>query len=110
MRYVIIDEEMGVFLGTHRMPAPGGNGILSIMRIFSKNDMFGISRAYSFDTKREAFKYMQAFLIEDYPLCKVAEIHSDGQYVDVVDLIKSGFTQYTHDMVDALPMYNETIH
>ena len=53
---------------------------------------------------------MQAFLIEDYPLCRIAEIHSDGQYVDVIDLIKSGFTQYTHDMVDALPMYNETIH
>jgi hypothetical protein len=38
------------------------------------------------------------------------EIESSGQYVDVIDLIKSGYTQYTHDMVDALPMDNETIH
>jgi hypothetical protein len=101
---------MGVFLGTHRMPLQGAGGPINIMRIFSKNDMFGISRAYSFDTKKDAFKYMQAFLIEDYPLCKIVEIESSGQYVDVIDLIKSGYTQYTHDMVDALPMDNETIH
>lgn len=100
---------MGVFLGTHRMPLRDGYG-MGIIKIFSRNDMFGISRAYSFDTKKEAFKYMQAFLIEEFPFCKVAEIQSDGQYVDVVDLIKSGFTQYTHDMIDALPMYNDTIH
>ena len=108
MRYLIVDEEMGVFLGTHRMPAGLNEG--RIFRIFSENDMFGLSRAFAFDNKREAFVYMQTFLLQDYPYCRVVEIEGEGQYVDVIDLIKAGYSRYTDGMMDSLPMLNETIH
>jgi len=108
MRYVIIDDKMGVFLGTHRLPVSYGS--FRIFRIFSENDMYGISRAFSFDNKKEAFNYMQSFLLKDYPHCRIVEIPGDGKYVDVVDLIKAGYGRYTEGMWDSLPMANDTIH
>ena len=50
MRYIVAEEELGVFLGAFK-----NHGV------FAKTDIFGISKAFSFNTKEDAKEF-----IDDY--------------------------------------------
>ena len=108
MRYILLDQDAGIFLGTHRIPL--GNNEYEGFVIFSLHNPFGITKAYSFDNLKDAELYMYAFLIEEFPDIRVFEIECQNKYVDVVDLLKNGLDEFTFDMIDNIPMINDTVH
>jgi hypothetical protein len=110
LRYIIVDEELGIFLGTHKIPSRYDPRIMEGFVIFSSNNPFGIVKAYSFATKKEAWIYMKSFLSEDFPDCRIEKVDCNDTYVDIVHLLKDGFHRYTFDMMDNIPMHNENIH
>jgi len=99
MRYAIIEEDLGFFLGAFQKYG-----------VFAKTDVFGLHKAFGFDTDEEAQDFIDAYLGRDRGEWKVVGINTDDKYVDVVDLLKSGYSKYTYQMVDALPMTNFQVH
>lgn len=103
MRYLIVEKTKGVFLGAY-----------SIFALFAKNDKFGIVKAYSFSTKQDAEEYIEdslkASLASEGLEFSVIEIDSKDEYVKVEDIIKQGYGEYTHMMMDNLPMISESVH
>lgn len=112
MRYILVDDEAGIFLGAHKIPIFGDPKAVEGYLIFSNyNAMdFQITKAYSFDSIRDALLYANTFLIKDFPDLYVEQINTEDKYVDVVDLIKSGFGAHTHSMIDHLDMPSNLIH
>lgn len=107
MRYIIIDPEEGVFLGTKSDPFASG---FKIVALFSKNNFFEITKAVSWETIHEAQKYQETFMRKGFPDSFIAEIDVDTTYVDVVDLVKAGYGEYAFEMIDAIPMPNTNVH
>jgi len=99
MRYLIIEKNLGFFLG-----------VINNYGIWAKNDIFGLPRAYSFDTKKLAKKFITDIMGAKISDFEIIEINSDEKYVHAIDLIKSGYGKHTYTMVNAIPMANETIH
>lgn len=115
-KYVIIDPEDGVFLGTTGrdtaeafIDVPKGARVIAL---FSGNNIFDLTKAAAFFTERDADDYMKAYIKRPYSGAFVAVVESDSKepYVDVIDLIKSGYGKYVEDMVDAIPMPNQLFH
>jgi hypothetical protein len=99
MRYVIIEEDLGFFLGAFQK-----------FGVFAKTDIFGFHKAYSFKTETEANEFVKEYLGEDRGDWFVVSIETNEKYVDVVQLLKGGYGKYTHQMVDNIPMINLEIH
>lgn len=99
MKYAIAEEELGFFLGAFQK-----------FGIFAKNDVLGLSKAIAFDTKEEANDYIDEYLGRDRGDWNVVPVDTKGEYVDAIYLIKNGYHQYTHKMMDALPMTSTLIH
>lgn len=99
MRYAIIEEDLGFFLGAYQK-----------FGVFAKTDVFGIHKAYSFKTEKEANSFLNKSLGKDRGDWLVVGINTDEKYIDVVHLLKSGYGRYTHNMIDSLPMYSQEIH
>lgn len=99
MRYTIAEEELGFFLGAYEKYG-----------VFAKTDVFGISKAFSFDTKEQAEEFILECLNGKSKNWKILEVSTKDKYVDVIDLLKSGYDKYTHQMMDNLPVPCETIH
>lgn len=99
MRYIIIEEKLGVFIGSYKQVA-----------LFAKNDIFGFTRVFSFDKREEAEEYINLFKQDDDHVYKIAEVESKTKYVKVEDLIKQGYGDYTHYMMDGIPMTSELTH
>ena len=108
MRYMIADEDFGVFLGTHMSTLIGDKN--RIYAIFAKTDMFGIYKATSFDTDVDAGLYIDDFLSKGYDKLSVVPIESKEKYVCVSKIIKAGYEKYTHDMMDNMPMLSDAVH
>lgn len=111
MRYIIIDPEEGVFLGTHGTPIPTQG--VRIVPLFSKQNSFEITKAASFPDKKEAAGYLNRYLKIYCPNAFIAPIEardSKADFVDVIDIVKSGYGKYAEDMIDAIPMDNRSIH
>ena len=106
MRYVILDPEAGVFLGTHKTKMYGPAG--ATVPLWSATNFFQLTKAFSFDSKKDAMLYIRTFL-SDRPDIFVGEVNSKDKYVDLVDLLKSGYELFTFDMIDGLEI-SETIH
>ena len=104
VRYIIIDQKEGVFLGTREHPS-GDYGML-----FSAKNFFEITKATAWDTKEAAEEYMNKYVKKWCPLSFVAEIDTNDDYADVVDIIKSGYGQHVKEMFDCLPVISESIH
>ena len=85
MRYTIVEEDLGFFLGA-----------LKNYGIFAKNDIFGLSKAFSFETRQDAEEFI--------------EIETDEKYIDVTDLLRRGYSKYTHGMMDSIEMISTEIH
>ncbi len=99
MRYIIIEETLGVFIGSYKQIA-----------LFAKNDIFGFTKVFSFEKREDAEEYMDLFNKEETFEYKIAEVDAQTKYVKVEDLIKQGFGKYTHYMMDNIPMTSELTH
>lgn len=111
MRYIIIDPEEGVFLGTHGTPIPSQG--VRIVPLFSKQNIFEITKAASFPDKKEATGYLNRYLKIGFPSAFVAAVEtrdSKDDFVDVIDIVKSGHGKYAEGMIAAIPMGNTSIH
>lgn len=99
MKYAIIEEDLGFFLGAHQKYG-----------IFAGNDSFGIPKAYAFTSEEEAEEYIKEFLGPHRGEWKIVGIETKDKYIHVVDLIKEGYSKYTHNMIEGLPMISTQIH
>lgn len=111
MRYIIIDPVEGVFLGTNGTPMP--SQMVKVVPLFSKENMFEITKAASFPTKHEANTYLEKYLRSGWPKSFIAPVESKdskSDFVDVIDIIKAGYGKYAEGMVEAMPMDNRSIH
>lgn len=111
MRYIIIDPAEGIFLGTHGSPVPARG--VRIIPLFSKENMFEITKAASWPTHEAAVSYMNRYLKQWCPsafVVQIASVDSKQDFVDVIDIVKSGYGEYAKEMVDAIPMDNRSVH
>jgi hypothetical protein len=99
MRYLIIEKDRGLFLGTYRE-----------VSLFAKGNIFSIAKAPSFRSEDEAMSYIEHVLSHDKGGYGVIAINSNELYIGVIDIIKAGYGEYTHDLIDALPMISRSIH
>ena len=116
-KYVIIDPEEGVFLGT-----TGRNDIppyvdipqdARIVALFSGNNIFDLTKAVAFFHKEDAQSYLHQYIYRRCPDAFIASIKTEKNttpYVDAIDILKSGYGQYIPDMLDALPMPSQELH
>jgi hypothetical protein len=99
MRYVILEEKYGIFLGI--LPIETKQLIL-----FAKNDILGTTKAISFDTKELAKNFIEIYLntatkqLTDDPKFDVIEIQGNEKYVHIFDIIKEGYGKYCHMLLD----------
>lgn len=116
MKYIIIDPDEGIFLGTAKNEeldnirgVPPG---VRILALFSSHNIFDITKAVSFKTKTEALHYLQTYIRHGCPKAFVAAIDAsdNNEFVDVIDIVKAGYGEYATDMIDAIPMHNKQIH
>jgi hypothetical protein len=100
MRYLIIEKDKGLFLGTYRQ-----------VSLFAKNNIFAVVKVPSFSSEEEAFTYIELELAkDDTEKYGVIAVETNSRYVNIVDIIKQGYGDYTHNLIDCLPMISEEIH
>mgnify|MGYP005990662225 CR=1 FL=1 len=110
MRYIILDPDYGVFLGSYRDFEVDPRGVY--LMLWSSNNPMGVHKAYSFTNKNKAQGYVDTMLKFRYPKCFVGSIPVDvgDRYLDVTHLIKHGYEPYTYDMMYHMPMQNYQVH
>lgn len=99
MRYLIVEKERGLFLGIYHS-----------LLIFAKNNIFPIVKVPSFNSEDEAMQFIASTLSKEGLDCGVIIVNSKEKYVNIVDVIKAGYSEYTHDLIDNIPMISEKIH
>lgn len=116
-RYIIIDQNRGVFLGTYTDEdvAEDPNAETSDKRyaLFASNNPFYITKACSFKSKTMAQAYIKdVFAPRRWEELAALPVESEQEYPDVVELIKSGYGDHIYDMLDGLfeDMEDATIH
>lgn len=116
-KYIIIDPEDGIFLGTTGRKEVSGYRDLppqaDIIALFSSDNIFDLTKAAAFPNKDDAERYMNTYILRRSPKAFVAEVNAadkNSPFVDLVDIIKSGYGDYTGDMIDAIPMTNQLYH
>jgi hypothetical protein len=103
IRYIISDDNMGVFLGTYNGYDLGMEDDNRIYACFAANNPFGLTTACSFKTERAAYHYIQdMFPPKKQRNLKTYEVETDSEFPTVVDMIKSGLGDETFDMIDGL--------
>jgi hypothetical protein len=115
-RYVIVDEENGVFLGTY---SPSQMKMLftnvpeedveTTYALFAKDNPFSTYRACSFQSVTEAMWYIYENFGSALEL-DVKPVECSTPYPDVVELIKSGLGDKTFDMMDGMEPVSESLH
>jgi hypothetical protein len=117
VRYLIVSETYGFFLGAHAsyvfesiFGKTDSGSKNKMYAIFAKENPFGIYAAASFSSKADAQYYMDNYLSKIHNDLKIVDVESNHKHVSVTDLIRAGFVEYTHDMMDNLPMFSEEIH
>jgi hypothetical protein len=100
--YIAFHENRGIFLGVTAGHA-----------IFSGSPIFATSKAIRFNTKEAVYEFFNKTLAtpiaQDIQALEVETSHA-GNYVDLVDIIKAGYTKHTETMLDNYPMLSHTIH
>jgi hypothetical protein len=107
LKYIIIDPNEGVFLGTREHMQHEGIGML-----FSAHNFLELTQAVSWKKRKDAFEYMHKYIRPHLKHSFVAEIesYSDTDYVSIYDICKSGYGDHGTEMIDSLPMPNNTVH
>lgn len=98
MRYLIVEKEKGLFLGS-----------FNNVTLFAKENVFPIIKAPSFDSEEIALTYIQYYFANDGEY-GVISVESSDKYVHIFDIIKGGYGEYTHKLIDHLPMLSEAVH
>lgn len=99
MRYIVVEKERGLFLGSFKNVA-----------LFAKSNVFPIIKVPSFDSADDAEYYIAHYLPKEAKQYGVIEIESKDKYVSVIDIIKQGYAEYTHGLIEFLPMQSESMH
>lgn len=99
MRYLIVEKDKGVFLGSVRSSF-----------LFAKYNIFPVVKAPSFDSEASAEYYIENYLPKEDRQYGVIQIDVTDKYVSIVDIIKQGYAEYTHELIDFMPMQSEAIH
>jgi hypothetical protein len=99
MRYLIVEKNRGLFLGAYR------NNFL-----FARHCVFPILRAPSFSTEEDAEYYIENYLKMNERDYGIIQVETKDKYVSIIDIIKAGYEEYTHNLIDFLPMDSEAIH
>ena len=117
MKYIIVDPEEGIFLGTAKNEEladirglPFG---VKILALFSSHNIFEITKAVGFDSFYEAQDYLDTYISKGMPNAFIAPIETGPQkhhFVDIIDIVRAGYGEYAKDMIDSIPMHNTTIH
>ena len=96
-RFIIFDDNMGVFLGTYNGYDLGMEDDGRVYACFAANNPFGLTNCASFKTDVAASHYIN----DMFPPRKQKNLNL-GEVPTVVDLIKAGFGDQTYDMIDGL--------
>jgi hypothetical protein len=99
MRYLIVEKEKGLFLGSFKNVA-----------LFADSNVFPIIKVPSFDTTNDAEHYIANYLPKEAKQYGVIEIKSNTKYVSIIEIIRQGYAEYTHGLIDYLPMQSENVH
>lgn len=99
MRYIIIEKDRGLFLGSAYQ-----------MHIFAKENIFNIVKVPSFDSEIKAMSYIAHSFGDDGYEYGVIAVEAKDKYVNIIDIIKQGYGEYTHNLMDLLPMVSESVH
>lgn len=99
MRYIIIERDLGAFVGRYDYYA-----------IFAKNEIFGADRVVSFENKKTAIDFVVSNLNAENRVFCVEGINCKSEYVTVIEIIKAGLGHHTHQMMENIQMVSETIH
>lgn len=119
MKYIIIHPTEGIFLGTtknHGVDIENQKGEISsprILALFSSNNIFDIVKAVGFFTEEDALEYRKLYIGRRFPESFIAGIQDDDDntpYVDVIDIVRSGYGEYAWGMIDALPAPSDLFH
>lgn len=102
---------MGVFLGTYTGEDLGADDG-RIYACFAANNPFSLTTACSFRSENMANYFIRdTFAPHKQRQLKVLPVETETEFPTVVDIIKSGYGDLTHDMIDG--MFNEeniTVH
>jgi hypothetical protein len=99
--YIAVHKTHGIYLG-----------VLSGVALFSNSEIVFSSKAIRFNSEEEIhnlFAKSATKLADQIQIVPVTTKSTD-YYVDVVDIIKSGYTKHTDSMIQNMYMPNETIH
>lgn len=111
-RYIIVDEKMGVFLGTYDAHQLGIENDHRMYACFAENNPFGLTTACSFKSSRAAQHYIKdMFPIRKQQDLGVLPVDTDSEFPSVVEMVKAGYADHCHDMLEV--MFEEgpqTIH
>lgn len=103
IRYIISDNNMGVFLGTYNGYDLGMEDDGRIYACFAANNPFGLTTACSFKSAEQAKHYINdMFPPRKQRQLRTLEVETDSEFPTVVDMIKSGHGEETFDMIDGL--------
>lgn len=99
-RFLIVEKDKGLFLGS-----------LEKMHLFARDNIFPVQKVPSFSTENEAMSYIvYMFGDKDENQYGVIEVDFSHRYVPIVEVIKQGYSEHTHRLIDYLPMISEEIH
>jgi hypothetical protein len=99
--YIAFHEDRGIYLGVYLGHA-----------LFSNSSLVFSSKAIRFDSDDEVRSFFNKALpaLSSEIVAIEVETSSTNNYVDVVDILKSGHRKHIETMIQNLPMLNETIH
>jgi len=97
--YIAVHKEKGIYLG-----------VFAGFYLFSNNETAFSSKAIRFNTEEEISDFFGDTSIGNMIEAISVDTKETGYYVDVIDIIKSGYTKHTDTMVANIPMENENIH
>ena len=99
MRYLIVEKELGLFLGFYR-------GIF----MFAKDNIYPILKVPGFDTEEDAEYYIGRYFPKEDKQYGVISVETKTKYVSIVDVIKAGYKEHAHELIDFIPMQSEEVH
>jgi hypothetical protein len=101
-RFLILDKNLGVYLGSYDAsifedePTEPGKRYAA----FAGCNPFGIVHGLTFDNTEQAEIFMYSTFPKASFEVSVASIQLESKVASVLDIIKAGYGDYTHDMLD----------
>lgn len=110
-RYIILDKDRGVFLGTYNGEDLGADDG-RIYACFAADNPFGLTNSCSFRSYNIAEYFIRdTFSPQRKKHLMVVPVETESEFPSVVDIIKSGYADYTFDMIDGMfQEQNTTVH